>query len=341
MEQKYAAYKLADLLADQGFRQWAQKPNAGNSRLWEDFQTQFPDKQALVEQARLLVLAYQLEESPILEATIDQAWVKLQRARPATPAKRSQVFFLAQPKYRVAASLAILAMLGFVVWSNFSKFNPIIYQTTYGQVQTFGLPDGSKVTLNANSRLDIDRAWADDDSREVTLIGEAFFEVAKKPKTKQKFVVNTLDMAITVLGTSFNVSDRKQKTRVVLNEGAITLKLKTEGEAAGNQEVVMQVGELVEFSKTNQRLLKRKVPTENFSSWKDHKLIFTDTPMSEVAALIHDTYGLKVHFEDKRMQERKITGTIPSENLKILLTSLETIFEVKVRQEHQKLIFEE
>ncbi len=335
MEHTYATYDLADLLADKDFRQWIQAPNAENSRFWEGFQTQFPDKQALVEQARQLILAYQVAEAPVIEATVAQAWAKLQRA----PVQRIPVFFLARPIYRVAASVAILTVLGFAIWSNFYKGSPIIYQTTYGQIRTVELPDGSKVTLNANSRLEIGQVWSDEASREVTLVGEAFFEVAKKPTTRQKFVVNTPDLAVTVLGTSFNVSDRKQKTRVVLNEGSVTLKLKTDGPAANSHEVVMQVGDLVEFSKTNQQLVKQKVPTEKFSSWKDHKLIFADTPMSEIAMLIQDSYGLEVELRDERMWERKISGTIPSKNLKILLSSLETILNVKVKQEGQKLVF--
>lgn len=218
------------------------------------------------------------------------------------------------------------------------RFEPIVYQTKYGQMQTIVLPDGSKVMLNANSRLEINKEWKETENREVSLVGEAFFEVEKKLSTKQKFVVHTADLDVVVLGTSFNVSDRYAKTKVVLKEGAVTLKLNNERGEAKNREIVMQVGEMVEFSKKENKLIKQKVNAERYASWKENKLIFEDTPMQEIALLIQENYGLEVSFEDESLAKRKITGTIPSQNLQILLSSLETIFDVKITQKNEKLI---
>jgi ferric-dicitrate binding protein FerR (iron transport regulator) len=339
MEQKYLNYSLTNFLEDIEFRQWVKNPTAENEQFFENLQAKFPEKRELIAQARLLILAYNIESTS--EATTERAWHQLKRQQMSVSTKSEFVFTMSlRQKYSIAASLTILMLVSLLAWYRFFTFKPIIYQTQYGQMQTVTLPDGSKVTLNGNSRLEIGKEWTDDNVREINLVGEAFFEVIKKPATQQKFVVNTKDLAVIVLGTSFNVSDRNVKTRVVLKEGAVTLKLKNENQTNENQEVVMKVGELVEFSKKSRKFTKQTVNTDNFSSWKDKKLIFEDTAMREIATLIQETYGLEVRFQDEKMSKRKISGTIPSENLTILLTSLETIFDVKITQEDQQLIFE-
>ena len=71
------------------------------------------------------------------------------------------------------------------------------------------LPDGSAVTLNANSKLQ----YYTHSARKVWLEGEAFFEVKKIPETAEPFQVVTNDLTITVLGTTFNVNSRNEQTK--------------------------------------------------------------------------------------------------------------------------------
>lgn len=338
---KYTNYSLADFLVDTHFRQWVKFPTTESNQFWENVQVRFPQHKEAMIQARLLVLTYQIEEQALSEEIITQAW-QLQKRKQMALSVQSH-----QPKtaiigrvhlYRMAASFTILMLIGVGIWYNYFRFEPLIYQTNYGQMQTIALADGSKVTLNANSRLEIKEEWGDEANREVSLMGEAFFEVEKKPVTKQKFVVHTPNLDIVVLGTRFNVNNRSINTKIVLAEGSVRLTVKNEDKTT--KDLLMQVGDLVEFSKKAQTLIKRNVNTEIYSSWKDNKLIFHNTPLNEIATLIKENYGLVVRFQDIQMTKRKISGTIPSENLKILLSSLETIFNIKITQEEQYLIFE-
>jgi transmembrane sensor len=340
MEQRYQHYQLEDFLSDQFFREWARRPTPESDQFWAEVQARFPAQRAVVGQARLIVLAYQVAEPLPNDTVTEQAWQNLKTR--SGPAKRpsSRLLVLAG-RYRLAASLALLVAASLAIWLLFAKFQPIIYQTAYGQIQKLVLPDGTRVTLNANSRLTLAQPWTNTSNREVELVGEAYFEVAKKSATGQKFVVHTADLSVVVLGTSFNVNNRLAKTRVVLKEGAVTLRLNNEATPAQPSEVPMRVGELVEFSKASHRLVKQNVVTEKFSSWKDHKLIFDNTTLDEIAQLIAENYGLQVRFADPALGQRKVSGTIPSENLKALLTSIEAIFSVKVKHEDKELIFEQ
>jgi transmembrane sensor len=340
----YQTYLLEDFLADKEFRQWVDQPDVVSNAFWEEVQATFPEKKELIAQAQLILLGFHTQEEKISEENLEKSWQKLkEKQNLPTYSQKSQKQIVFNTKvylYRVAATLTLLMVIGAVVWYQYIRFEPMVYQTKYGQMQTIVLPDGSKVTLNANSRLEINQAWTEEGCREVVLTGEAYFEVEKKQATKQKFVVHTADLEVVVLGTSFNVSDRNAKTKVVLKEGAVTLKLKNEEKPTQKEEVVMQVGELVEFSKKEKKLVKQNVNTDNFSSWKENKLIFEDTAMKDIALLVQENYGLKVKFQDESLAKRKITGTIPSENLKILLNSLETIFNIKITEQSGELIFE-
>lgn len=78
--------------------------------------------------------------------------------------------------YRIAASVLILATLGWLVYQ-FGMDHQIHEQTAFSEIKSIELPDGSTVSLNGNSSLKYDQNWADGETRMVYLEGEAFFEV--------------------------------------------------------------------------------------------------------------------------------------------------------------------
>ena len=332
----YKNYSLSDFLADKNFKSWIKNPTLESDLFWNEFQNNFPQKKVLVQQARLVILAYKVEEQDITSSQVNMAWqnIAAQNA-PVSYQFKPQNIFLDIKWYAVAASIALLIVAGTLAWNNYSVPEIMVYQTKYGQLQNIVLPDGSKVTLNANSRLEVNQKWSDEATREVKLTGEAYFEVEKKPKTKQKFVVHTSELDVVVLGTSFDVNDRNIQTSVALKEGSVRIELTHK-----NQVVLMKQGELVEFTKADNSLVKKDGTSERFYAWKDNKLVFENTSIREVASLIQENYGLKVSFANEALSKRKISGTIPNDNLELLLNSLETIFSIKIKKENEQLIFE-
>ena len=332
----YKNYSLLDFLADHDFRSWVKTPTPESDLFWGEFNFNFPQKKTLVQEARLIILAYNVEEEHIAPSQINRIWQNMvaQKILIGHEIKPRNIF-LGLKWYGVAASLVLFAVVGTLAWNKFLVAEPMVYQTKYGQLQNIVLPDGSKVTLNANSRLEVNQKWSDEATREVKLTGEAYFEVEKKPKTKQKFVVHTSELDVVVLGTSFDVNDRNVRTSVALKEGSVRIEL-----THRNQVVLMKKGELVEFTKADNSLVKKDGSSEKFYAWKDNKLVFENTSIQEVASLIQENYGLKVSFTNEALSKRKISGTIPNDNLELLLNSLETIFNIKIRKESEQLIFE-
>jgi transmembrane sensor len=194
------------------------------------------------------------------------------------------------------------------------------------------------VTLNANSTLEVPGGWQRPDHREVWLQGEAFFKVSKQKSNHglTKFTVHTQDVHVEVKGTEFNVNTRKEQTDVVLSEGKVELLLNKKGK---EKEVVhMQPGDQVDFSSKKQTLVIRRIPDPgSVYSWKDNRWTFEKTPLSEVAVLITDTYGIKVRIMGNWVADQKVTGIIPSDNLEDILATLESILHVKIEQQKKQI----
>jgi ferric-dicitrate binding protein FerR (iron transport regulator) len=211
----------------------------------------------------------------------------------------------------------------------------LTYTTAFAQTQTITLPDKSVVTLNANSTLKFSRNWSDK-HREVWLQGEAFFNVTNKQDGKTKFTVHTTSLDIEVLGTSFNVNNRRRNTTVVLNSGKV--KLKT-GQIDNTDSLIMVPGEQVVFSEEKFAFTRKNVNPENFSSWIHQKLIFENTPLSQIAHLLEDNYGFQVRFGQPDMAQRKFTATIPAGNINTLLTAISESFNIGISRQGKELLF--
>ena len=124
----------------------------------------------------------------------------------------------------LSMAASILLVLGLFSWLWIIKPNKTItYATQFGEWKMVELPDGSTVKLNANSELTLNKKWKAGADRKVHLSGEAFFIVKKNPETEAKFSVICPDLIINVIGTSFNVFTRCEKTEVYLEEGIIKL----------------------------------------------------------------------------------------------------------------------
>lgn len=230
---------------------------------------------------------------------------------------------------KAAAVLTGVIALSFAAWKLFyQNNNAITYTTAYGEIRTITLPDQSVVTLNGNSTLRYSKRWNRTADREIWIQGEAFFDV--KPAPQQRFVVHTSrHINVEVLGTSFNVLDRETRMQVVLNSGKVRLSGRS---AAIKAPIVMQPGQLVEFKEKSNAYAQKKVNTEQYASWKNHKLQFRNANLEEVARVLQETYGLTVTIADTTLLHQQFSGTVPSGSADILLDGLSQLFDLKINK---------
>lgn len=232
----------------------------------------------------------------------------------------------------IAASVTILFCAAIYLVQEY--YFHTTYSTGYGMTRNILLEDGSEITLNANSSLRVPRDLAQNNTREVWLTGEAFFSIAKRPD-RARFTVYTENINIEVLGTKFNVNNRRGRTEVVLTEGSVKL---TSPDLAA-EPVFMKPGEYVSRREDEPVYNRQTVVPEAFTVWQSNKLIFEDTPLHSVVEKIEDYYGVEIVVENKALLERPLTGTLPNNDLGIVLKSLSTSHDIIIQRDGDHIIF--
>lgn len=335
----FHSYEPEDFAADERFSNWVLYPDAESDSFWMDWIDYHPHKRRDIELARQIILiARDLPENGPSEETIQRIWAGISDRK----IKQRSSSAWTRPLWRywsVAASVGGVLILGFLGYMFFAK-RDLTYQTAYGESARFKLPDGTLVTLNANSSLRVDEGWQKKGSRHVWLEGEAFFNVSKRVSNGKpvKFTVHTDDLNIEVKGTQFNVNTRSEQTKVVLSEGQIQLQLNNSQKI---KTIPMKPGDWVDYSKESGALsLKHVEDTAPLYSWKDNRWTLEDTELKEVGKLIHETYGLSVRFQSDTIARIKVTGVIPSDNLGDLLSTLESILPVHINKSDKTITVE-
>ncbi len=338
----YEAYTSAELADDEYFSTWVRHPDAASDAFWQAWMAEHPEKRKSVAEARQLVLflrlkvrvpdpADALEVKRLIDARINSGVAEAGLAGVSRPAPG-----VAWQSYRkMAAAVGLLITLGGLLWYYLNA--PQTYATAFGETRTVVLPDRSRVTLNGNSRISFPKSWDPEKPREISLSGEAFFSVVHTA-SHQQFIVRTDDqLRVEVLGTEFNVANRTGRTRVVLNSGKVKLHFPPVDSAAA---IVMKPGEMVEFQENTHQVRKEAVEAGNFSAWTDHKIILDNTPVAEIALLLQDVYGLQVQIADSSLLQKKLWGSMPTENVDDFLTVLSKSFHLKITRKGQQVLIQ-
>lgn len=330
MEDKYKDYSATDLAADYHFVHWVNHPNEDINQRWNYWLKEHPEMRSTVNEARALVRSVELPHYPGLRTAVDQVWNRIS----ATNAQDEIPSEYIHPSSRrtwwrwAAVFIGFLLVAGGVLYT--LNTIPDEYHTAYGETKEINLPDGSIVTLNANSTLRLG-SW--EHGREVWLKGEAFFSVQKQQNESGgvKFIVHASDVDVSVLGTKFTVSDHRTTT-VVLNEGKIQLTL-------GKENILMKPGDFVEVSR-DKTLVKKTVNPRVYSSWKDKEWVLDGLTLKEIAKRLEDTFGMKVQIRNQPDPSTKVTGVVPTDNLDKLLMALSAVFERDFKRVGNEIIIE-
>lgn len=224
------------------------------------------------------------------------------------------------PTYRIAAAISLVLLSSLLIYMLQPRSMEV--ETAYGETREVKLGDGSTVFLNANSSL----SYYPEKPREIWLQGEGFFEV-QHTADDAPFQVHTDDLVVNVLGTEFNVSTRRKKTDVVLSNGKVRLDLP---ENVKERSMLMEPGEKVSYSKIEDKIEKKVVNPEVYSSWTKGTIVFDHTPLSEVFQLMEDTYGLRVDIQDEKLLKKEMNAQDVVRDLDVMMTLIEKTFNIKL-----------
>lgn len=232
----------------------------------------------------------------------------------------------------IAASVILLVCCG---WFSKDVILYKTYETGYGQSTRLYLEDGSRVALNANSRLKIPRLGFYGDVRTVLLDGEAEFSISHTIDHK-RFVVKTSDtFQVEVLGTQFSVFARPRGTKVALNHGKIRIDYSL-GE--NKQHLLMKPGDLATLQKTGAVQLVSNVDTKSLSAWKEQRFVFNATSLSEIRSLIEENFGKKIRIANDKIAHRTITGNFKTESAEELLKTVSEVLAINIENKGDSIL---
>ncbi|WP_353720023.1 FecR domain-containing protein [Dyadobacter sp. 676] len=233
-----------------------------------------------------------------------------------------------RPWLMAAASVVVLGM---TAWFGRDLILYKTYATQFGETRSVELSDGTRVILNANTSMRVPRFGFGENTREVKLNGEAFFNVTHTIDNK-RFMVKTDDnFEVMVLGTEFSVYTRQKGGKVLLKKGKVHV-LFSEGER--KKELVMKPGDLVTMEKSAARpIVKPNADTQKLTAWTGNRFVFDKTPLSEVASQLREHYGIRVEIKDNRFANRTVSGTFQPESGEELLTLLSELFDFRLARE--------
>jgi hypothetical protein len=161
-----------------------------------------------------------------------------------------------------------------------------------GQYQLI-LPDGSKVFLNAASTLTFPSGFAAN-KREVTLTGEAYFEITKNPG--QPFFVMTVGQQLKVIGTHFNISAYpSEPLRTTLAEGSVELSQLSQKNISPQKQLLKPDQQATLLSDGFQ---VKHVDASDEVAWKDGLFVFKQTQLLNVLQQISRWYNIKVDYSN-------------------------------------------
>ncbi|MEJ1237324.1 FecR domain-containing protein [Chryseolinea sp. T2] len=224
--------------------------------------------------------------------------------------KRSRPLWL-----KIAATVTILAISSFFVWSvvlSPSEIEYAVASTISGQRTTIQLADGSTVHLNASSSLRYP-IQLNDDTREVFLEGEAFFEVSRDPS--KPFIVHTDAVATEVLGTSFNINADSATVAVTVATGKVRVSdhLKQE---------ILLPNEHLDIVRHSGEMNRSHVELGVALAWMNNTIVFDDVALDDAARKLERWYGVKIVLESSRLSHCRITGTYRGESLRHVLEAI-------------------
>jgi transmembrane sensor len=321
----YRNFTVEDFLSDIYFQRWILAPDDQNTTFWEQWVQENPDKKLVFEKAERIARNIDFSEKWSDEERSDM-WSNIQLGMIHDEIPQSNIFRISQRKiWLVAASLVfILASIGIF------KSNPGMKETStaFGQIKKITLADGSVITLNANSRLKYAKDFLGKGEREIWVDGEAFFEVNKRVVAGEKvpFTVHARDLSIQVLGTAFNISNRRGTVNVALEHGQV----KVVDQNNTKNAVLLKPGESVTQSEKAPSLLKEKVDVDSYFSWKNKVIVFKKKSLNEIAEMMKDLYNIEVVIDNPALESETFTGSFPTDSSAVLFEKLEKMFPLEV-----------
>lgn len=211
---------------------------------------------------------------------------------------------------KIAASLLLLFLVGFWAWRVAINPKDLRTYTSDGAITKVILPDGSMVWLKGNSSLESPSAFVGN-TRNVTLRGEALFEVAKD--ARHPFIIQCDDVTTTVLGTSFNLKSSPHQVELTVLTGKVSLT-----STHDTQGTIVLPNEKAVYGQNKLLLSKHTISPDEWKASVDgteYEMIFNDISIDEVVRRIEEKFGVTISLSNEAVRKCKIRANFSDQSL--------------------------
>lgn len=202
--------------------------------------------------------------------------------------------------------------------------------TGRGQTYSVILSDGTKVWLNAESKLNFPVAFAQRGQRLVELFGEAYFEVSRD--SARPFIVKSKTQQVRVLGTHFNITayQNEKIVKTTLLEGSVAV-------FSLDHSTLLKPGEQAQVADHAIKIAKN-IDMEDAVAWKDGYFKFHES-LEEIMAKISRWYNVDVEYQIKPDPGLTFSGKISrTRSISGILKMLEYNGDVHFKVEGRRII---
>ena len=192
------------------------------------------------------------------------------------------------------------------------------YITPSGMRSKIILSDSTVVWINAASRLTVAKGFGES-QRNVSLVGEAYFEV--RENKQRPFIVTASGLDIKVLGTSFNLSAYPYEApKAVLIQGSIEATIKDEDNRPLDK-LYLVPDQMIKYQDKTVNI-ESNVNTELYTSWTNGRLVLHKTSMEEVVRTLERWYNVSINLNDDLLKTYHFTGTFDNRSLEQVMSYL-------------------
>lgn len=239
---------------------------------------------------------------------------------------------LAKKFFRLAASVLVFMALsaGVYLW----HANGSAYRSAVGGLATVPLEDGSSITLNTDSKVQVKFGAKE---RRVDLTqGEAFFDVAKDPA--RPFVVYAKNQRVAVLGTRFSVRIKPDGVQIVVADGQVRVE-ELSLFARGKSSTQLRQGYRAGIQ--GEHIAVEKIPVQEIErnlSWRSGYIAMQRMPLGEAVAEFNRYNHRQLSVPDPLIASIRITGNLRWDNLEGFLRLLDEGFDVQAQQRGNQIV---
>jgi transmembrane sensor len=356
MPDKYC--KVEDFLLDDSFVEWVLGNSNDLDSYWESFLSNYPHCTDNLNAAKSIILSFKIKPvNDLSPSEIDQIISNIQAK---CGFKKDVVTITHKNKFNHPVLLRyaaiITAVLG-LLWYGYDVYTTKGLKTIQiaasnnlrqvinesSRTRLVKLPDHSSVIMQPHAQLTYPAVFAAN-KREVTLVGEAFFEIAKNPV--RPFFVYSKELVVRVVGTSFVVKAYKgdDQFKVMVSTGKVTLSTHTvkNGTLTAVQSILLKPNEKGVLYRNQMRLEKMELKKPLLLSKESTSINFNfvATPFSKVVSEIEEAYGVHIIYNEKIMGNCPLTASLIDQSLDERLMLICKAVEADYRIEDGDIVIE-